>query len=238
MRNAVRMRVKPTRHGLRFSQHGVVISELRVRPGPTHSVFDVLAALLVVLRPGGRAGLLGFAGGGMLAPLSALEYRGPLHAVDLDRASYDAFCQHCPHWRARVQWTQADAGDWLRRQRGHFDLLLDDLSVPHEGDVVKPDLCWTELPGLIRRRLRPGGAAVFNLLPPAPGGWAAAGARIQRCFATARMIHLDQFENRILVAGELLPSARELSVALRGSLRQIGSRQAGRLRVRSLPRLR
>jgi hypothetical protein len=49
------------------------------------------------------------------------------------------------------------------------------------------------------------------------------------------MIHLNQFENRIMVAGGRLPSAQELSIALRESLRQIGSRQAGRLRVRSLP---
>jgi hypothetical protein len=109
------------------------------------------------------------------------------------------------------------------------------LSVPRDGDVVKPDLCWSELPALIRRRLKPGGVAVFNLLPPAPGGWAAAVSEIQRSFSTARMIHLNQFENRIMVAGGRLPSAQELSIALRESLRQIGSRQAGRLRVRSLP---
>jgi hypothetical protein len=50
-----------TKHGLRLSQHGVVISELRTTPGPTHSVVDVLAALIAVLAPAGRIGVLGFA---------------------------------------------------------------------------------------------------------------------------------------------------------------------------------
>jgi hypothetical protein len=31
--------------------------------------------------------------------------------------------------------------------------------------VVKPAAAWNELPELIRRRLRPEGVAVFNLLP-------------------------------------------------------------------------
>ena len=39
------MNITKTEHGLRMSQHGVVITELRTSPGPTHSVADVLAAV-------------------------------------------------------------------------------------------------------------------------------------------------------------------------------------------------
>src|SRR5688572_22665040 len=151
------MRVTQTKHGLRLSQHGVVISELRTTPGPTHSVFDVLAALLIILRPAGRIGVLGFAGGGMLAPLQELEMRTPFATVDLDQASYDLFSRHCPQWVPGVQWEHADAVQWLQRQPCKFDLLMDDLSVPQDGDVVKPDICWRVVPDLIQRRLKPDG---------------------------------------------------------------------------------
>ncbi len=77
--------VKPTKIGLRLSQHGVVLSEMRTSPGPTHSVFDVLAAALAVLAPNQRIGVLGFAGGGMLAPLRGLGVTGPVEAVALER---------------------------------------------------------------------------------------------------------------------------------------------------------
>jgi spermidine synthase len=228
------MDITRTRHGLRLSQHGVVISELRTAPGPTHSVFDVLAALITVLRPAGRVGVLGFAGGGMMAPLAALGWETPFDTMDLDRDAYELFRQHCPHWAGRVNWHHADAAVWLRRQRPNFSLLLDDLSVPADGDVFKPALCWDSLPALIRARLRSGGLAVFNLLLSPGDTWPRALPRVTRHFADARVIHLDDFENRLLLAGEGLPSAQVLSAQLRAALRQIRSRQAGRIQVRSL----
>ena len=48
---------------------------------------------------------------------------------------------------------------------------MDDLSVPSDGDVVKPSISWKVLPRLIGQRLRPGGFAVFNLLPRSKGKW-------------------------------------------------------------------
>jgi hypothetical protein len=228
------MRVTQTKHGLRLSQHGVVISELRTTPGPTHSVFDVLAALLMILRPGRRVGVLGFAGGGMLAPLQELGMKAPFATVDLDQASYDLFCRHCPQWVTGVQWEHADAVQWLHRQPRKFDLLMDDLSVPQAGDVVKPDICWRVVPDLIQRRLKPDGIAVFNLMSPPEGRWRAGLAGITRSFPAARIIQLDDFENRILITGRKLPPAQALGKQLRQVLRQLRSRQAGRVHVRSL----
>jgi hypothetical protein len=233
IRNTPRVQVIQTKHGLRLSQHGVVISELRTSPGPTHSVFDVLAALLG-LRPTGHVGVLGFAGGGMLAPLQALKWKTPLATVDLDRASYDLFCRHCPEWMRLVRWQQADAAVWLRRQKSKFDLLLDDLSVPNHDDVIKPDLSWQVLPGLMRRRLKGNGIAIFNLVSPPPEGWQYGVEKITREFRNVQAIHLDEFENRILIAGNKLPAPRSLSRQLRQWLRQIQSRQAERIRVQSL----
>ncbi len=228
------MDIHVTKHGLRLSQHGVVISELRTTPGPTHSVFDVLAVLIAVLVPDGRLGVLGFAGGGMMAPLRQLGVATTIHTVDLDRPAYELFCRHCPEWRGQVSWQQADAVEWLRAQPPKFDLLMDDLSVPHAGDVIKPAICWSVLPGLIRRRLRPRGIAVFNLLQPDSGQWNLEVARIAGGLGTAIVIHLEEFENRILVAGRTLPSARELGTEVRRGLRRLRSRQAGRIRLRQL----
>ena len=228
------MRVTQTKHGLRLSQHGVVISELRTSPGPTHSVFDVLAALLVLLRPAGRIGVLGFAGGGMMAPLQALGMKTAFRTVDLDQASYDLFCQHCPDWVSGVQWQRADAVQWLRKQKPEFNLLLEDLSVPQDGDVVKPEISWRLLPGLIRQKLKRDGIAVFNLMSPPEDDWRSALKKITREFRVTQVIHLDDFENRIVIAGEQLPAAPALGHGLRELLRKLRSRQAGRLRVRSV----
>ena len=99
----LRMDITQTEHGLRLSQHGVVISELRTSSGPTHSVADVLAGLISALRPDGRVGVLGFAGGGMQAPLCALGVETTIETVDLDRSAYELFCEHCPEWISRVK---------------------------------------------------------------------------------------------------------------------------------------
>ena len=223
--------ITPTKHGLRLSQHGVVISELRTSPGPTHSVFDVLAAVTAVLGPPGRIGVLGFAGGGMMAPLRRLGVASVIDSVDLDRAGFDLFRQHCPQWTGGVKWEQADAVAWLRQQPAEFGLLMDDLSVPQDGDVFKPAISWNVLPELMRQRLRPGGFGVFNLLPAPGGTWNVALAGIVSLFEAARIITLDEFENRILITGDALPTARELGAQVRGALHRLQSRQAGRIKV-------
>lgn len=230
------MLITPTEHGLRLSQHGVVLSELRTSSGPTHSVFDVLAASLAVLAPAGRLGVLGFAGGGMMAPLRALGVPTVIDSVDLDRAGYDLFREHCPHWSEGVSWQQADAVAWLRQQPRDFALLLDDLSVPQDEDVFKPAISWDVVPELMSARLLPGGFGVFNLLPAAGGTWK---SDLQRLLqhggwapAQARLVYLDEFENRILITGSDLPGPRELGSRLRQALRRLGSRQAGLMQVR------
>ena len=228
------MLVTPTEHGLRLTQHGVVLSELRTCPGPTHSVFDVLAASIAVLAPAGRIGVLGFAGGGMMAPLRALDVKAVVHSVDLDRSGYDLFCQHCPQWRDGVRWQQTDAVAWLQQQAPDFDLLLDDLSVPLNEDVFKPDVSWEGLPELISARLRPGGFAVFNLLPAPGRTWKTDVECIVGRFHVGRMIKLEDFENCILIAGGSLPDARSLGAQLRQILRQLGSKQADRMRMQTL----
>lgn len=226
--------IKPTKIGLRLSQHGVVLSELRTSPGPTHSVFDVLAAVIASVARDGRIGVLGFAGGGMLAPLRGLGVAAPIDAVDLERAGYDLFREHCLGWAGPVNWEQDDAVTWLRRQPRNFGVLVDDLSVPANGDVVKPAITWEVLPELIRDRLVPGGVGVFNLLLPPSGVWGPDLIRIAGLFKSAHLIELDEYQNRILIGGDDLAAAREFGVQVRLTLRRVRSRQATRIRLRSL----
>ena len=226
------MDIIKTKRGLRMSQHGTVISELRTSPGPTDSVADILASLIAILNPPGRVGLLGFAGGGTQAPLAALGVGTVMHAVDLDRMGYDLFRWHCPEWVRRVKWKKADAVKWLRSQPADFGLLIEDLSIPSEGDVFKPGITWDILPPLIRDRLAPGGTAVFNLLPPPGGVWLAHLHRMARIFGEARLVSFDDFTNRILIAGKSVPPVRELGKSLRAALRTIGSVQADRIHLR------
>jgi hypothetical protein len=233
LRHTSRVDITKTKHGLRLSQHGVVISELRLTPGPTHSVFDVLAALVAQFQSRSRIGMMGFAGGGMMAPLAALGVEECLDVVDLDQAGYDLFRRHCPEWAKRVKWNHADAGVWLKRQRQYFGVLLDDLSVPVAGDVVKPALCWTTLPALMQQRLSRTGIAIFNLLPLPGNRWNPELAQLRAQFPNVRVIYLDDFVNRVLVAGWDIPAPRELGRTLRQALRVMGSRQAERLRIRN-----
>ena len=227
------MDITSTEHGLRLSQHGVVISELRTSSGPTHSVADVLAGLISVLRPEGRVGVLGFAGGGMQAPLCALGVETTIETVDLDRSAYELFCEHCPEWIPRVNWHHADAVAWLCEQPADFDLLVEDLSVPGDEDVFKPSITWEVLPGLIHDRLARDGIAVFNLMAPPSGIWIRELEWMAGLWPMARIVSFDDFTNQILVTGKELPPARELGALLRSALRRIHSRQAGRIRLRT-----
>lgn len=222
-----------TRGGIRLSQHGVVISELRSAPGPTHSVWDVLAALIALFEPSGRVAVLGFSGGGMMAPLRRLGHDGAIDAVDLDAKSHRLFREHCGAWSGTVRWNHGDAGEWLRAQPRGFSMIVDDLSMPADGDVIKPELCWKSLPRLIRDRLAANGVAVFNLLPRADNTWPPELDALAGLFASHVTVEFEGFENRVLVAGDAIPGARVVGARLRGALRALGSRQAGRVRVRS-----
>lgn len=210
----------------------MVISELRTTAGPTDSVFDVLAALLALFGQEGALAMLGFAGGGVIAPLRSLNFVRGFKAVDLDEESYRLFLKHCPTWAPQVEWHHGEAASWLRAQRSLFDVLVEDLSIPQQGDVVKPEVSWIELPALIRRRITDRGIAIFNLLPPPGRRWTAALAPFRGSFRQLRLIELEEFENRILIAGARLPDARSLGRSLRILLRKLGSNQSDKVRIK------
>lgn len=235
LREAISVKIRRTRGGFRISQHGVVISEGRNRPGPTHSVFDVLSALMVILSGEGRVGMLGFAGGGMMAPLRQLGFQRSVEAVDLDEGGYNVFRKHCSRWAGSCSWHRGDAVEWLEAQRSEFGVIVEDLSVSTGSDVFKPAVCWSLLPELVRSRLLPGGVAIFNLLPGPDGRYPGALFGMGILGVQPVRVEFEDYFNRILIVGERLPSARSIGARLRAKLSELGSKQAGRIHVASGP---
>jgi len=223
--------VQRTLRGYRMKENGCVLSEILSEPGPTNSVFDFLAAAVAEFSPGHELGLLGFAGGGMIAPLRKAGSDLEVHSVDLDLRGYELFRKVSSAWSGSVCFTQADALAWLQQRRAQFDAVIEDLSIPVPGDVERPEICWQGLPPLTRQSLKPGGLLVVNMLKSAGMNWGQFTPLFAKGYADRFVVHLAEFENRILIAGNLNVSAATVSRRLRKCLRTIGSDQAEQFRV-------
>jgi spermidine synthase len=230
------VKVVRTRRGARLVQDDVVLSEMLAQPGPTHAFFDVLAAAVAALAPGPRFAMLGFAGGGVMAPLRAMGFEHRVEAVDLSRAGLDLFRELAGTWAGAVRFTQADAAVWLRRRRARYHVIMDDLSTPSSAGVVKPRVSFDTLPALVRDRLRPSGIAIANLLSLPGTPWTSLLARVAWPYRRSVVITLDEYENRIVVSGSALGTAADVSRRVRAALRGIGSQQAPKIAVRTLLR--
>ena len=228
------MRVTRTTRGASVRHGRHLVSWLPANPGPTHSVFDVIAAAVAESTATRRPlAMLGFAAGGTVAPLRALGLSQAVRAVDLDTGPVEAFRSVAAGWAGEVAVTEADALVWLRRQRSAFGAIVEDLSMAIPGDVTKPPVSYGPLPDLIASRLAPGGVAVFNLLPVADLSWAKLMGCVCRPFAEAREIRLRDYDNRIVIASRSeLPSAALLRKRLESRLDELESRLAGTLAVR------
>jgi hypothetical protein len=215
-------------------QGGLVLSEVLARPGATHTLFDVLAAAVVGLAPGPRVALLGFAAGGVVAPLRAMGWHHRLAAVDLDVTGETHFRHVSGPWAGQVHVSKADAAEWMARRGRRFDAVLEDLSIATDlGVVTKPRMSLDVLPPLVARRLAPSGVSIVNLLPIPGVPWTTAVARARAPWRNAVVVHLDDYENRVVVAGPRVPLAAAVSRRLRDRLRSIGSNQEHRIAVRS-----
>ena len=225
--------VETTRRGYRLNQNGSVLSEVLAAPGATNSVFDFLAGLTVIFAGQGDAALLGFAGGGMIAPLRKAGAGTRIYGVDLDLAGHELFRRVSQDWCGEVSFEREDAVTWLERREIPFHVVIEDLSVPTEDDVIKPDVSCGPLPELIRAKLRPGGVVVTNMLKPKRMKWDDFMPGFARGHRSACVVHLREFENRIMVAGDFACSVRQLSRRLGKVWRDIGSDQADQFSLRT-----
>lgn len=228
------IRTVRTRRGARLVQDDAVLSELLRRPGPTHCFWDVLAAAVVGFSAGPRFLMLGFAAGGIVAPLRAAGWEHPVEAVDLSTDGLDLFEEMTDGWGGDVTVHRGEAVDWTRRRRRRYDVVLEDLSIPGPAGVTKPAATAEPLPALIARRLAPGGVALINLLPVPGWTWKALLPAAARPWRQALVIGCHEYQNRILVAGDRLPTARAAGARLRGTLRALGSRMHEQVTVRTL----
>lgn len=226
------MKVVRTRNGERWIDGGAVICEMRHRPGPTHSVFDVLAGSIAAFHGGGRVAVLGFAAGGLMAPLRAMAFEGTVEAVDLDPRGVAVFRSRCAEWCGPLVFAQADAVRWLALRRGRLDLVVEDLSVVEHSEATKPGVSLEPLPQRIRGRLASRGTVVFNLLPMRRVSWRRLLAATAGPFGASLVVTFDDFENRVLIAGRAALNARAAGRELRRRLRAIGSRLADGIHVR------
>lgn len=227
------MRVMRLRDRARIIEGRDVLSEILAHPGATDTMFDVLAACIAALAPGPRVVMLGFAGGGIVAPLRGMGFATAITAVDISRAGQQLFRELSGDWAGEVHVIEADAAAWLQSGSSRFDLILEDLSVSSARDTTKPALSLDTLPALMRRRLRPGGIAVTNVLPVPGTAWKRLLEHLAEPFARAQVVQMDEYVNRILLAGSL-PSVRQVGRSLRGALAHIGSTQTRRIAVRRL----
>lgn len=234
------VRIVRTRRGISLVQGRDVLSDTLAAPGPTHGLFDVLAACMVAGLPGARAGeppararvaMLGFAAGGVVGPLRAMGYAGRLDAVDLSLAPAALFRALCAEWAGDVRLQEADAAAWLRGRRHPYDVILEDITVPGPQGATKPAVSLDTLPQLLPRALAPGGRAIVNVLPVPGLSWDALFERLAGEAPAVQVVHCEDFVNRVLLTGARLPSARTTASALRAALRRIRSRQQSRITV-------
>jgi len=227
------VRIVRTRRGLRLLENDVILSELLAEPGPAHCLFDVLAACVAALAPGPRTALLGFAGGGIVAPLRAMGFPHAIEAVDLDPSGEALFRGLSGRWAGDVRVARMDAMEWLARESTPFDMIVEDLSVPRPEGTFKPAASFDGLPALVKAHLGPEGVAVTNVLREPGAPWDAHLAPVARPHACAAVIELDEYENRIVIGGAALPEMADLSKRVRAALDAIGSVQARRIRFRA-----
>lgn len=226
------LRIERVMRGARIVQNDCVLSEILRQPGSTNCLFDVLAMSIRILAPGPAVLLLGFAGGGVVAPLRASGWHHPLVAVDLNLAGERVFRELSSRWCGEVVVEEGEAATWLKsRPRARYDLILEDLSVAVEGEITKPEVSLETLPQLMPQYLAPGGVIVTNVLPVP--GWSR--RQLLTLLAAphprAVVVSFEDWENLLLLSGSALPTAREISHTLRAALRELGSDQSHRLAV-------
>lgn len=230
------MKIVRTARSVRLVDGPDLVSHLRTKPGPTHGFFDLLAACIAGFAPGEdrppRAALLGFAAGGIVAPLRAMQWQYRLDAVDLSLDAAELFHEVARDWGGDVRLTQADAAVWLRGRRSRWDVVVEDLTVRGRSCAIKPPVSVDVLPPLLAARLSAHGVAATNVLPVPDLSWDELLSRLATPHVRAMVVHCDEYENRILLAGPGLTTAAAAAARLRTMLRRIRSKQVDRFSIR------
>ena len=184
------------------------------RPGEaaTGSVWDALVAPLLALPEARRRRvlILGLGGGSAARLVRALAPTARIVGVERSSDVLEAARQHFDLDDLGVEVVHADAYAYLRRSRGRFDCVIEDVFVGSARRLRKPS--WLPEPGLplAARRLAPGGLLVSNTLDE----HREVRESLRDSFPGLLCIRVREYDNRVLVGGpESLDASR-----LRGAL--------------------
>jgi spermidine synthase len=180
----------------------------------TGSVWDALAAPLLLLPPARRRSLLvlGLGGGSAARLLRALAPRAGIVGVERGAEVLRAARRHFDLDSLGLEVVCADAQHYLFETRRRFDLIVEDIFVGRGRSVHKPD--WLPEPGLARAvgHLAPGGLLVSNAIDESP----AVARALRAHFPRVLSIETDGYDNRVLVGVPRSQSARSLRNAVAG----------------------
>lgn len=226
-----RVEVRVGRRGRALHIDGSFASWYTPGRSVTGSVWDALAAPILALPPRRRRSvlLLGLGGGSVARVLRAVA--PGVHIVGVE--SNGAVLRAARRWldldRLGVEVVEADAGAYLTRARRRFDLVVEDVFEGRGRAIRKPK--WLPRPGLelARARLAPGGLLAANTLDESR----AVASELRRLFQARLAIGVEDYDNRIFVAGRRPLSARALRAALRAD--PVLRVSAPRLSLRTLP---
>lgn len=208
-----RVEVRVGRRGRALRIDGTFASWYAPEAEPVGSVWEAIAAPLLLLPPARRRSVLvlGLGGGSAARIARTLAPGARIVGVELDAGVVRAAERWFDLSRLDVEVVIADAHAFLRRTRRRFDAVLEDVFVGRGRAVHKPP--WLPRPGLAlaARRLAPGGVLVSNALDEAP---AVAGA-MRRLMPATLEIGVRDYDNRILVGAPAGATARRLRAAVR-----------------------
>ena len=225
------MTVRDGARGRRLLIDGTVASQWRPGQVTTQSVWDALAAPLLLLPRHRRrsVAILGLGGGSAARLIRALAPEVHIVGVERDDAVLQAARQSFDLAALRVEVHHRDAQDWLEYERRQFDLIIDDLFTVRARRALKPEWMVTRGFPLAVRRLASGGVLVSNSIEEA----VPVAHRLRTLRPRLVELQIDGFENRIFAASSRRFDAHSLRRAiarerlLRRTLQKIKARTWG-----------
>jgi spermidine synthase len=210
-----RIEVKHSRNGRALHINGTFASWYEPNSAITGSVWDALAAPLLLLPQRARCKvlILGLGGGSAARIVRALAPRAQITGVELDNDVVKAARRWFDLDSLGVDVVCEDALRYLGRSRKQFDIIFEDIFVGSGRSVHKPD--WLPDPGhtLAARRLRPGGILVSNTIDEA----ADVSRAMRSAFRSTLRIGVADFDNQIIVGAGFPLSGRALRSAVKAS---------------------
>jgi spermidine synthase len=207
-----RVEVRVGRRGRALRVNGTFASWYEPGRINTGSVWDALAAPLLLLPPARRRSvlILGLGGGSVARIVRALAPRAEIVGVELDSEVVRAAREHFDLDTIGVRVVEADARRYLGRTRRCFDAVLEDVFIGTARTLRKPG--WLPAPGLARaaRRVARGGLLVSNTIDETPQ----VAAEMRHLFPATLGIEIEEYDNRVIVGGPSVINGRLLRAAV------------------------